>query len=186
MPVLPSSMLSTLSAFAAVGLIVAAAGCARTPPTLSGNDERAATEALASERDRNIELARQLDRPEPQPARKEDFLTLVEGGVPEAMRNTIEIRAYRFGLSEIEDRPEVRLNVFNRLDDKSVTFEIRTLFFREDGSVIDATRWARAVAPPRQAYRYAAITFSDHAVSEQVQVRLLAVGDENASPEREG
>lgn len=174
----PKPTLSLLSAFVAVAVVALAAGCARTPPTLSPAEQHAANAALLAEQDRNVELARGLDRPDPQAARKEDFLTLVRGGVPDDMRNTIEIRDYRFGLSDIEELPEVRLNLFNRLDDKPVTFEIRTLFFREDGSVIDATRWARVVAPPRQAYRYSAITFTPHAVSEQVQVRLLAIGDE--------
>jgi len=147
----------------------------KTPPTLSSREERAANSYMA---DDVYDRARELTTASERTARAEDFLTLVEGGVPDILRNTIEIRNYSYGLTEIEERPEVRLDVFNRLDDRPVTFEIRTLFFRGDGTVIDATEWAQATAEPRQFYRYRVISFTPYVESEQVQLRLLAVGNE--------
>lgn len=109
-------------------------------------------------------------------ARREDFLALAEGGVPDALRNTVEIRNYAFNRPEPPETPEVRLEIFNVLADRKVTFEIRTLFFREDGTVIDATEWEAAEAPPRGAFFYRASTFTPYAASEQVQLRLLSGG----------
>ena len=109
--------------------------------------------------------------------RREDFLALVGGRVPDAMKNALEIRNYAFGPSKNEELPEVRLEVFNLAEAKDLTFEIRTVFFREDGSAIDATDWVKATAPPRRAYRYRAVAYSKFAVKEQVQIRLLTEQD---------
>src|SRR5690606_32744372 len=114
-------------------------------------------------------------------AKKQDFLTLVQGGVPDELKNTIEIRDYKFENTRIEELPEVRLEVFNLLDEQPVSFEIRTLFFRKDSTVFDATEWVRATAPPRGSYRYRAIAWSPYAASEQVQIRLLDAGQGNNS-----
>lgn len=103
----------------------------------------------------------------------EDYLLLHGGYVPEELRQTIEIRDYGFEVSDVGEKPNVRLKVFNLLDEESITFEIRTLFFREDGQLLDTTEWVRASAPPRKAYRYRAICFSELGVREQVQIRLL-------------
>lgn len=105
--------------------------------------------------------------------RLEDFLTLVSGQVPEELRQRVEIRGYEFQRTTFENMPVVRLEVFNLHDTDPLTFEIRTLFFREDGVLLDTTEWARASAPARGAYRYRAVCFSPLATTEQVQVRLL-------------
>ena len=107
------------------------------------------------------------------PVTEETFLQLVEGGVPDALRNTIEIRNYQTDITRIEGLPEVSLEVFNRLDEQPITFEIRTLWFRADGSIIDASEWVKATVPPRAGYPYRALCFTEFAEKEQVQIRLL-------------
>jgi len=111
------------------------------------------------------------------PVREETFLTLVDGGVPDELVQTIEIRNYATRITRIEQLPEVRLDVFNRLNEEQLTFEIRTLWFREDGSIIDATEWVQATVNPRTSYPYRAMTFTDFAKREQVQIRLLQRGE---------
>jgi hypothetical protein len=107
---------------------------------------------------------------------KDDFLTLVAGGVPAEMRNTIEVRHYRAGANIYTDLHEVELEVFNLLEDQPIDFEVRTLFFRKDGTILDVTEWATATAPPRRGYHYRSMAFSPYATSEQVQLRLLEAG----------
>jgi hypothetical protein len=106
----------------------------------------------------------------------EDFLTVVSGQVPDELKNTVEIRRYEFQRSRFDDKPFVHLEVYNLLEDKPLAFEIRTLFFREDGTLLDTTEWARATARPRSAYRYRASCFSNYGAKEQVQIRLLQAG----------
>lgn len=103
----------------------------------------------------------------------DDFIALVDGAAPGELARTIEVRGYKTQITEIEKRLEVQLSVFNRLRNQPIEFEIRTLFFRADGSIIDATPWARATAPARTTYHYRALAHTDFAEREQVQVRLL-------------
>ena len=111
---------------------------------------------------------------------KDDFLQLAGCQVPDVLKNTVEIRDYGVEITKDEQLPELRLQLFNRLVDKPLHLEIRTVWFREDGSVIDASAWAKALVPPRRAYRYRCLAnspYSPFAVDEQVQLRRLYVGD---------
>lgn len=108
---------------------------------------------------------------------EEDFLRLAGGGVPDILKNTIEIRHYSVEITRDEELPELRLELFNRLEDEPLHLELRTLWFRQDGSLIDASTWAHALIPPRRAYRYRCLAYSPYAVREQVQLRRLYVGD---------
>ncbi|MEQ8820406.1 MAG: hypothetical protein RLY93_09175 [Sumerlaeia bacterium] len=120
--------------------------------------------------------------PEAKPLTAEDFLRLLPGGqVPEELKKTLEIRNYEFLQPSDEDAyltvdlPEVRLNVFNRRETGVAHFEIRTIFFRQNGTVIDATPWTRGTVEPRKSFHYRAAAHSRFAVREQVQMRLLRV-----------
>lgn len=196
------SKTAAIVSFVVLGLLVG--GC-KTSPTLTRSQEQAARVELAEEgvmspedaeasrgelrregRGYETNLAGQPDaagntsapfEEDLSLATREDFLTLVEGGVPDALRNSVEIRNYAFELTRIEELPEVRFDLFNRLGERALTFEVRTLFFREDGTVLDATEWVRATAPPRGTYRYRAMTWSPYAFSEQVQIRLVQEGE---------
>lgn len=113
----------------------------------------------------------------PEPAapvvRREDFLALLDGAVPDELKKTLEVRNYSFAAG---DEPRVALDIFNASQDRTLSFEIRTLFFREDSSLVDATEWTAASAPPRGTFRYRAQSFSPWAKKEQVQLRMVRTG----------
>jgi hypothetical protein len=160
-----------LSAAASALILAACASTSPDPPKASTAPEPPAAAQSAPR------TAEATPEPEGDLVTREDFLTLVDGEVPEELKNALEIRNYSFDRTRIEERPEVRLDVFNLSNDTLLEFEIRTLFFREDGTIIDATEWARATARPRRSWRYQAISFTPWAVSEQVQLRLIQEDD---------
>ncbi|MDK2971037.1 MAG: hypothetical protein PWP23_792 [Candidatus Sumerlaeota bacterium] len=165
-----------------------AAGCARAPKEPAAASPQAALAADAADtpaavpagktRTDDLLATRPVNQavPRNQWPKLDDFLTVVSGQVPDELKNTLEIRHYEFQRSRFDDKPFVHLEVYNLLEDKPLAFEIRTLFFREDGTLLDTTEWARATARPRSAYRYRASCFSNYGAKEQVQIRLLQAG----------
>ena len=154
----------------------AAASSLREPQVvLAQNHARQTPESVTA--DRKPEVA---GKSESNLVKKEDFLTLVEGEVPIELKTAMQVRNYSFGVGEDGGKPELRFQVFNLSESEMLTFEIRTLFFREDGSVIDVTPWSRASVNPRQTWRYAAVPFTPYAVDEQVQLRLIEEKREDA------
>lgn len=103
---------------------------------------------------------------------REDFEAAPAPVDIEELARVLEIRNYRAIHEDIGGQLEVDLSVFNIQRDRHLAFEIRTLFFREEGGLVDATPWTEAVAAPRRAFRYRAVASSPMARSELVQIRL--------------
>ncbi len=102
-----------------------------------------------------------------------DFLSLTDGSVPDELREALEVRDYTFTPAQDGDLPLVKLDLFNVSSEKELAFQIRTVFFREAGTMIDASEWATVHIPPRQSHFYRCQSFSPFAASEQVQLRLV-------------
>lgn len=107
------------------------------------------------------------------PVKREDFLTLLNGGVPDELKNHVEVRKYAFAPGK---EPRVSMEVYNPSATDALSFEIRTLFFREDSTLVDATEWTPGGAPPRRTFLYRAQSFSPWAAKEQVQLRMVRSG----------
>lgn len=145
MPAVFRPCLAVLAAAWALG----AAGCASTDKTV------AAPAAVA------------------EPVRREDFITLLGGGVPEELKNRLEVRGYAFAPGE---SPRVAMEIYNPSETAPLSFEVRTLFFRDDSSLVDATEWTAGQAAPRRSFLYRAQSFSPWATREQVQLRMVRSG----------
>lgn len=114
-----------------------------------------------------------LEPEEPLTWKYEEIVELQGDDVAQELSKLIELREYQFEPDSDDGRPEVSLRFFNRHEKDPIVFDVRTLFFREDGSLIDATAWMEASALPRQSYRYRAFSFSKFATKELVQIRNL-------------
>jgi len=107
------------------------------------------------------------------PVKREDFLALLNGGVPDQLKNHVEVRDYKFAPGK---EPRVSMEVYNPSATDALSFEIRTLFFREDSTLVDATEWTAGAAPPRGTFLYRAQSFSPWSAKEQVQMRMVRAG----------
>ncbi len=89
--------------------------------------------------------------------------------LPESLRRDLQVRDYSF---EPGENPVVSLRFFNSSQSGDIAFAARTVFYRSDGSVVDATQWSDIVVHPRSSASYRAASFSPWAVREEVQLRL--------------
>jgi len=124
--------------------------------------------------------------PVPPPAAEtptsDQFLSLLGGRAPDALKNVLEVRSYSFAPADPETGPaEVRCEFFNVQGDRALLFEVRTLFFRGDGILVDATAWTPAETAARRLFRYRAVASTPRAASGQVQLRLLSPTAEGGS-----
>ncbi|MDX1973061.1 MAG: hypothetical protein SFY68_11080 [Candidatus Sumerlaeia bacterium] len=105
----------------------------------------------------------------------ESFLTPELTSPSPEMLERLELRGYSGGLTTLENRWEVTADLFNTHPIQGVRFQVRSLFFREDGTLTDYTPWIEVVIRPRQTHHYRAISGSVVARKELLQIAEFEV-----------
>ncbi len=99
--------------------------------------------------------------------------------IPEPARNALEVRGYKTEMTRLENKLEVQAEFFNADRARRMMFEVRTLFFREDDSLVDYTEWVPQTAAPRQFARYSVLSASPYAAKELIQIKNFTLIDES-------
>lgn len=107
----------------------------------------------------------------PAPAVPEKFLKIESAAVPEVLRRSLFIENYHEGLTE-QGVPEVTLDLVSRRDTGVLALDIRTVYFRDDGTVIDVSEWSRVTVKPGLRLPYRCVSFTPYAVRAEVQLRV--------------
>ncbi len=138
-----------VSAFVSLCFVIVASGCA-TGGTESGSSNPAHSSGVSAPSTRVVP-------------------STATGELPEELRRSLQVRDYGFKPGK---RPTVSVRFFNASRNEEMVFHVRTIFYRADGSIVDATQWSDAAIRPRQSFQYRASSFSPWAKSEQVEIRL--------------